>query len=83
MDATIGKSLVSRRGLGKVRHIAIDDLWLLSHVHAKADTLDKIKNKFNPSEMMTKYLTQTDMQQFMEHIGHRYEEEGRPASTTR
>ena len=78
-DATTGKSLVTRRGLGKVRHIAVNELWLQSHVQNKTVTMVKIKNKFNPSDMMTKYLTKMEMQQIMEHIEHKYEE-GRPAA---
>ena len=78
-DATTGKSLVSRRGLGKVRHIAVNELWLQSHVHAKTVTIVKIKNKFNPSDMMTKYLTKMEMQQIMEHVQHQFEE-GRPGA---
>ena len=78
-DATTGKSLVTRRGLGKVRHIAVNELWLQSHVQNKTVTMVKIKNKFNPSDMMTKYLTKMEMQQIMEHIEHKYEE-GRPVA---
>ena len=78
-DATTGKSLVTRRGLGKVRHIAVNELWLQSHVQAKTVTMVKIKKKFTPSDMMTKYLTKMEMQQIMEHIEHRYEE-GRSAA---
>ena len=62
-DATTGKSLVTRRGLGKVRHIAVNELWLQSHVQNKTVTVVKNKNKFNPSDMMTKNLTKMEMQQ--------------------
>ena len=55
-DATTGKSLVTRRGLGKTRHIAVNELWLQSHVQAKTVTMVKIKNKYNPSGTLTKYL---------------------------
>ena len=78
-DATTGKSLVTRRGLGKDRHIAVNELWLQSHVQNKTVTMVKIKNKFNPSDMMTKYLTKMEMQQIMEHVEHGYEE-GRSAA---
>ena len=72
-DATTGKSLASRRGLGKVRHIAVNELWLQSHVHDKSVVLVKIKNKFNPSDMLTKYLTKAEIQQIMEHVEHYFE----------
>ena len=73
-DATTGKSLVTRRGLGKVRHIAVNELWLQSHVQAKSVTIVKIKNQFNLSDILTKHLTRAEIQQIMEHMQHRYEE---------
>ena len=76
-DATTSKSLMSRRGLGKVRHIAVNELWLQSHVYSKSVTIVKIKNKLNPSDTMTKYQTKADTQQIVEHMQHSHEE-GRP-----
>ena len=78
-DATTGKALVSRRGLGKVRHIAVNELWLQSHVQAKTLVIVKIKNKFNPSDVLTKHLTRAELQMIMEHVQHMFEE-GRPAA---
>ena len=77
-DATTGKSLVSRSGLGKVRHIAVNELLLQNHVQTKTVTMFKIKNTFNPSDMMTKCLTKMEMRQIMEHMEQRYD--GRPAA---
>jgi hypothetical protein len=36
-------------------------------------TLVKIKNKFNPSDLLTKHLTKAEVQQIMEHLQHMYE----------
>ena len=63
--------------MGKVRHIAVNELWLQSHVQSKALTIVKIKNKFNPSDVLTKHLTRAEVQQIMEFVQHYYEE-GRP-----
>ena len=76
-DATTGKSLASRRGLGKARHIAVNELWLQSHIRNKSITIVKIKNKFNPSDILTKHLTNAKIQQIMEHLEH-FHEHGRP-----
>ena len=78
-DATSGKSLASRRGLGKVRHIAVNELWTQHHVHEKSVTYVKIKNEFNPSDLLTKHLTKAGIQQIMEHLQHSYEQ-GRSAT---
>ena len=37
----------------------------------------KIKNKFNPSDILTKYLTKAEVQNIMEHIQNMFEA-GRP-----
>ena len=34
-DATTGKALVTRRGLGRVGNIAVNELWLQGHVQSK------------------------------------------------
>ena len=33
----------------------------------------KIKNKLNPSDLLTKHLTKAEVQQIMEHLQHHYE----------
>ena len=76
-DATSGKSMASRRGLGKVRHIAVNELWIQEHVQNKTIAIKKIKNVFNPADLLTKYLTKTEVQTIMEHIQNMFEK-GRP-----
>ena len=78
-DATTGKSIASRRGLGKVRHISVNELWIQELVQNKSITIVKIKNKFNPSDMLTKHLTRSEVEMIMEHIQH-YFEQGRAAA---
>ena len=67
-DATSGKAMASRRGLGKVRHIAVNELWIQEHVQNKTITIKKIKNKFNPADLLTKYLSKAENATIMEHI---------------
>ena len=76
-DATSGKAMASRRGLGKVRHIAVNELWIQEHVQNKTVTIKKIKNKFNPADLLTKHLTKAEVQTIMEHIQNMFEQ-GRP-----
>ena len=78
-DATTGKSIASRRGLGKVRHISVNELWIQELVQNKSITIVKIKNKFNPSDILTKHLTRAEVEMIMEHIQH-YFEQGRAAA---
>ena len=72
-DATSGKAMVSRRGLGKVRHSAVNELWIQEHVQNKTLTIKKIRNKFNPADLMTKYLTRAEVQTIMEHVQKMFE----------
>ena len=44
-DASTGKSIASRRGLGKVRHISVNELWIQDKVASKTVLIIKIKNK--------------------------------------
>ena len=34
-DATTGRAIATRKGLGKVRHIAVNELWLQDQIHNK------------------------------------------------
>ena len=71
--------MASTSGLGKVRHMTVNVLWIQHHVHEKMITLVKIKNKFNPSDLLTKHLTKAEVQQIMEYLQHSYEQ-GRSAA---
>ena len=67
-DASTGKAIASRRGLGRVRHIDVSHLWIQEKITNGSMELTKIKNTFNPSDMMTKHLGEAEMSQCMELI---------------
>ena len=67
-DATAGKAIASRRGLGRVRHIDVSNLWIQEQVADESIELQKIKNVYNPADPMTKHLAETEMQHCMELI---------------
>ena len=69
-DATTGKAMATRRGLGKVRHIAVNELWIQEKIHNGDIRVIKIKNKFNPADLMTKNLAQAEIVQILEHLNH-------------
>ena len=66
--------MASRRGLGKARHIAVNGLWVQEHVQNKTLTWVKIKNKFNPSDILTEYLTRAEYETIMEFVIHECQE---------
>ena len=73
-DATTGKSIASRKGLGKVRHISVNELWIQDKVASKVITIIKIKNKFNPADLMTKDLSKDEIRQIMDGLCHLHSE---------
>ena len=69
-DATTGRAIATRRGLGKVRHIAVNELWLQEQVAEGKVYIHKIKNKFNLADLLTKYLSAQEIAQIMEYMQH-------------
>ena len=55
-DSSAAKSFVSRRGLGKMRHLEIRDLWLQKEVNEGKVKVSKVKGTENPADLMTKIL---------------------------
>ena len=69
-DATTGRAMAMRRGLGKVRHIAVNELWLQEQVQNQAVTVLKIKNKFNLADLLTKYLSKDEIEHIVDYMQH-------------
>ena len=55
-DASAAKGIASRRGLGKVRHIEVSQLWVQEKVSAGEITIKKIGTKDNLADALTKYV---------------------------
>ena len=73
-DATTGIAIVTRRGLGKVRHIAVNELWLQEQVAMKRIIVNKLKNKFNVADLLTKHLTKYEADQIIDFLQHEFSE---------
>ena len=71
-DATTGRAIATRRGLGKVRHIAVNELWIQEQVADKKVSINKIKNKFNLADLLTKYLTAAEIAQIIDFMQHSF-----------
>ena len=65
-DSSAAKSFVARRGLGKIRHIDIRDLWLQKEVRDGNVEVTKIPGDRNPSDLMTKILGTSDIEDRLE-----------------
>ena len=73
-DATTGIAIVTRRGLGKHRHIAVNELWLQEQVAMKRITANKLKNKFNVADLLTKHLTSYEENIIIDCLQHEFAE---------
>ena len=55
-DASAAKAIASRRGLGKLRHLAVHLLWLQQRVASEDLSISKVKGEHNPADILTKYV---------------------------
>ena len=54
IDSSAAKSIASRMGLGKVRHLEVKFLWLQEAVRRKRLELRKVRGDCNPADWLTK-----------------------------
>ena len=76
-DSSAAKSFVSRRGLGKMRHIEIRDLWIQKEVAEGKVEVRKVKGDKNPADLMTKILGVREIKDRLEWMGVRVREGAR------
>ena len=61
-DSSAAKSFVYKRGLGRMRHVEIRDLWLQREVREGRLRVEKIPGVENPADLMTKVLSTNDIE---------------------
>ena len=60
-DSTAAKGIADRTGLGKVRHIEVNQLWIQEKVRNKDIELAKVKGTENLADALTKHIDAEDM----------------------
>ena len=60
-DASAAIAICQRSGLGKLRHIQTQFLWLQDRVSAKDLSLTKVVGIANPADMLTKNLARANL----------------------
>ena len=55
-DASAAKGIAARRGLGQVRHIETNQLWLQQKVHNGEIIVEKCSGNINIADSMTKHV---------------------------
>ena len=68
-DSKAAKEFVARRGLGKMRHIEIRELWLQKEVLEGKVKVVKVLGTENPADLMTKVLTKTEIEERLGRMG--------------
>ena len=71
-DASAAKGIASRRGLGKVRHIEVHQLWVQERVAQGDIEVRKVDGKTNPADSLTKHVGAEDTRVHMHHTGQAY-----------
>ena len=57
VDAEAARSIASRQGIGKIRHLEVRYLWLQEWVKKGAVKISKVWGKRNPADVLTKPLS--------------------------
>ena len=60
-DASAALGIVSRQGLGKVRHLRVQYLWIQERVRKGDLAMKKVPGAENPADLLTKHLAAADM----------------------
>ena len=55
-DATAAIGICRRRGLGKIRHLHVADLWIQDRLQRKNFTLTKVPGAENPADILMKHM---------------------------
>ena len=68
-DATAAIGMVQREGLGKVRHLAVADLWIQHKRRSGEIVFNKVNGKENPSDVLTKSVDRDTMSKHLRYLG--------------
>ena len=68
-DSSAAIGICNRSGIGKVRHLAVAQLWVQDHVRSKACRLFKVLGTENPADLMTKPLARAEIDGHLGRLG--------------
>ena len=64
-DSSAAKSIASRNGAGRVRHIEVRELWVQDRVAKGELSVVKVKGEENVADGLTKHVDRQKMEQYM------------------
>ena len=65
-DASAAIGICKRRGLGKVRHLAVADLWIQDYLRTNDLVLNKVKGPDNPADVLTKFVDKVTLEKHID-----------------
>ena len=65
VDATAAMGVAQRVGLGKLRHLDTQSLWLQQAIRQKRIGLSKVLGTVNPADLMTKYTDSSTLERLL------------------
>ena len=68
-DETAAIGIARRRGLGKVRHLDVTDLWIQDKVRNKSVELVKVLGSDNSADILTKYVERPILKKALKFLG--------------
>ena len=68
-DATAAIGIARRRGMGRIRHLDVTDLWVQEVFNTKRATLNKVLGAENPADLLTKYTDKAVLLMAVEKMG--------------
>ena len=84
-DSSAAMGMVARKGIGRVRHVEVGELWIQDAVKSKVLIVNKIEGEYNPADILTKHVDAGKIQQHCHSTGLMPEwgrPESAPATTT-
>ena len=69
MDSSAAIGIAFRQGLGKVRHLDVQQLWVQQRVMTKELALIKVMGASNLADLMTKHLASDAVEKICEQLG--------------
>ena len=70
-DSSACRGICGRTGLGKVKHMAIQMLWLQDVVRRGAVEMKRVRGDVNAADLMTKFLSRSKIDAHVQCLGFR------------
>ena len=68
-DATAAIGIARRRGMGRIRHLDVMDLWVQEKFTTGATKIDKVLGAENPADILTKHVERKILEMALQKMG--------------